>query len=298
MEENLPVPPELLDLGIRNENTTEGDQCSDEKRVDERCEDRIGSRGSNELTNASVDELVHQHDEEDSSSLVRSAGEANGVVERQEVEDGADDQVRNLRNDEASREWEPVVHFALLFARLVDVATLEEERLKLSDDTGCDEDEVEDGEENFLLFGHAVADHPESKTVEEGGTNVKSDLVVDVVNIAVQRHVHSPCDETHLLHHRGGELVTIVDSTRGLGSSIGDKVVKYLLLVAGFGGVKPNLVPVLALGQAAVDDINHVFRRVCLFGTGAAISSEVVLDSLSIITNVTKVDGASTLGQK
>ena len=50
--------------------------------------------------------------------------------------------------------------------KIGEITTLKEERLQLRNDTRCDEDEVEDGEEDFLLLGDGFADHPEGEAVE------------------------------------------------------------------------------------------------------------------------------------
>ncbi len=63
------------------------------------------------MSNASVDELVHEHDEEGGAGFVGVGGEADGVVPADEIEDCADAEVGELGDDEAGYEGDPGVHF-------------------------------------------------------------------------------------------------------------------------------------------------------------------------------------------
>jgi hypothetical protein len=65
------------------------------------------------------------------------------VVEANEVEHRAEDQVRKFRDDKASHECNPRVHAGLLLASVVDVTAFNEKGLELSNGTGGNEDEVE-----------------------------------------------------------------------------------------------------------------------------------------------------------
>lgn len=69
------------------------------------------------------------------------------------------------------------------FASLVDITTVDEQGLKLGDDAGRDEDEIEDGEEAELEVGNGITDLPEGETCEEGGEGVQGEFVVDIIGI-------------------------------------------------------------------------------------------------------------------
>jgi hypothetical protein len=135
-DENLhsPVTPKGLDLTVWNQNSTKRNQCTDDERVDERSEHSIRCVCSHELTNSGVDELVDQHDEEYRAGRGWLGREADSEVETDKVEDCADNEVGDFRDDQTSDESLPVVHLALLLSGLVNVTTFDEEWLKLGND--------------------------------------------------------------------------------------------------------------------------------------------------------------------
>lgn len=69
-----------------------------------------------------------------------------GVVPADKVENRTDAEIRELGDNQSGDEGNPGVHLRLLLASIVDITALDEERLKLVDDTGSDEDKVEDRE--------------------------------------------------------------------------------------------------------------------------------------------------------
>lgn len=77
-----PISPEWLDLSIWDENPAERDESSDDYRVGERGEDGVGGVGGDELANAGVDELVHEHYEEGCAGFVGIGWEADGIIPR------------------------------------------------------------------------------------------------------------------------------------------------------------------------------------------------------------------------
>jgi hypothetical protein len=88
-----PVPPKRLDLRVRDQNTAERDQSADDKRVSESGEYSVGSICSDELPDTSVDELVHEHDEESCAGFVRIVRETNSVVPADEVENSTESEI-------------------------------------------------------------------------------------------------------------------------------------------------------------------------------------------------------------
>lgn len=57
---SVPVAPELLDLAVWHQDTTEGDEGSEDDGVGEGGEDGVGGVGGDHLADARVDELVDQ----------------------------------------------------------------------------------------------------------------------------------------------------------------------------------------------------------------------------------------------
>jgi len=220
-----PVSPESLNLLIGHQDTAEGDEGTDDERVGEGGSDGVGRIGGNELTDRSVDKLIHEHDEKGRAGTVRVRGEADSVIPAHKVEHGADAEVRDLRHDQARDERNPRVHLGLSLARLENVAALDEQGLQLGDDAGSHKDEVEDGEQTQLEIADRVANHPEREAVEECRTNVQSKLVVDVVGVAENCHVCTVADNLDLLPQRHGKLVSVVDSSGRTGGSILDNPV-------------------------------------------------------------------------
>lgn len=164
-----PESPEDIELLVWDEDTTEEYQDTDDEGVHEGGEGRVRRVGGDELTNTGVDQLVDQHDEESGSRSVRVVGESpHGPVPAGEVENGADTEVGEFRDDETGDEGDPGIHLGLLFASVVDIAALDEQRLELVDDTGGDEDEVEDREHFQIQRGYTGTGAPEGETVEQG----------------------------------------------------------------------------------------------------------------------------------
>ena len=190
-------------------------------------------------------------DEECAACPLGIIWQSSSPVPTHKVQHTADDQVGQLRNDQASDEWHPVVGLTLLLARLIHVATIDEDRLKLGDETGGDKQETEDREEALLEVADAVTNRPERKAVVKRQEYMQDELVVDVLGVAEQGDVHAVRDELYLLPHGRCELMAIVDSSRRFGGSIGDKSVKLLSDLLVFRRVEPDLVPVLALGKTS-----------------------------------------------
>jgi hypothetical protein len=144
-----------------------------------------------------------------------------------------------------------VVGLTLLLARLIHVATIDEDRLKLGDETGGDKQETEDREEALLEIADAVTNRPERKAVVKRQEYMQDELVVDVLGVTEQGDVHAVRDKLYLLPHGRGELMAIVDSSRRLGGGIGDKSVKLLSYLLVLWRVEPDLVPVFALRKTS-----------------------------------------------
>ena len=70
----------------------------------------------------------------------------NGVVPADEVEDRTDAEIRELGNNQSGDKGNPGIHLRLLLTSIVYITALDEEGLKLVDDTGGDEDKVKDRE--------------------------------------------------------------------------------------------------------------------------------------------------------
>lgn len=104
-------------------------------------------------------------DEECASCPLGIIWQSSSPVPTHKVQNTTDDQVGQLRNDQANDEWYPVVGLTLLLARLIYVATINEDRLKLGDETWGDKQKTEDREEALLEIADAVTDRPERKAV-------------------------------------------------------------------------------------------------------------------------------------
>ena len=70
--------------------------------------------------------------------------------------------------------------------------------LQLTDDAWCDEDELENRKHAQLQIGNAVAEIPEREAGEQPGDDVQGELVVDIVDIAVNSSGHACSDEFNL----------------------------------------------------------------------------------------------------
>lgn len=142
-----PVPPEHVELDVWDEDTAEQDKSTNNQGVHKRSKGRVGRIGGDELTNTSVNELVDQHHEECGARSVRIMRQSpNGVVPASKVENRTDAEIWELGNNQSGDEGNPRVHLRLLLAGVVDITALDKERLKLVDDTGSNEDKVEDRE--------------------------------------------------------------------------------------------------------------------------------------------------------
>ncbi len=178
-----PIAPKGGDGLVGHEDAAEEDEDGDDHGIDEGGEDGVGGVGGDELADARVDELVDEHDEEGGASFIGVGGEADGVVPADVVKDGADAEVGDFGDDEAGDKGFPGIHFAFAFTDFVNVSALDEEGLKLGNDAWSDEDEIKHGEEAELEVRNTISNHPERKTVEEGGTDMEGEFVVDVVNV-------------------------------------------------------------------------------------------------------------------
>jgi hypothetical protein len=94
-----------------------------------------------------------------------------------------------------------VIHLTLLLAGLVDIATVDEQRLELGDDTWRDEDEVENSEEILLKVCQAITNVPEGEAVQQGQKDMHRQLVVDILGIAEERNVHTMRHQLDLCPH-------------------------------------------------------------------------------------------------
>jgi hypothetical protein len=135
---NLPVSPKFRNLPIRHHGTTESHQCEKYQRIDQCSSHSIRRVCGNKLSNASIDELIHKHDEEHTAGRGSSSREANSVVETEEKLYRTHHQVRKLGYDERGHKGNPRVHFGLFLACVVDVAFLDEEGLELCCEVSSD----------------------------------------------------------------------------------------------------------------------------------------------------------------
>lgn len=124
-----PISPKLLNLTIWNEDTAEGNQSTDEERIDERGEDSVGCVCGDELAHPGVNHLVDQHDEEDCSRFIAIGREAAGIIEADEIKHRADAKIWNLGNDVTSDKGGPRIHLRFLLADFEKVPSFDEERL-------------------------------------------------------------------------------------------------------------------------------------------------------------------------
>ena len=83
-----------------------------------------------------------------------------------------DAKVWELGDYQPSHKSFPGVHLGLLLTKLVDVSSIDEERLKLIDHTRGNEDEVKNSEELQLQIRNAIADLPEREAVEQSRSDV------------------------------------------------------------------------------------------------------------------------------
>ena len=292
-----PETPEHVELIVWNQDTTEDDEGTDDQRVHKRSEGCVRRVGGDELTNTGVNELVDQHHEEGGTRSVGVMGKSpNGVVPTGEVENGTDAEVWELGNNQSSDEGNPGVHLGLLLASIVNITTLDEERLKLVDDTGGDENEVPDGEHLQIQSDDTWARTPEGETIESGGDDVKLELVVDVVGVSEKRDIHPLGDDLDLVPKRHREIITIIDCSGGLGSSVLNHSVQFRDHLALLRGVEPDLMPVLVLDSldTTSNNVNHEFSWVGLGRTDGTVLAKVFLDAARIFTDVSKVDSLST----
>lgn len=115
-----------------------------------------------------------------------------------EIESGADDEIRNLRDNLSSNKCYPVVCFRLrrvlvlclggtywvvylFLPSLEQVPILQEERLHLVDTAWRHKDEVEDCKQSQLQREGTIVNHPESETAEQSREDVKGNFVPDVI---------------------------------------------------------------------------------------------------------------------
>jgi hypothetical protein len=67
-------------------------------------------------------------DEKGTTSVLGCTGQSSGKVPAHIVHDRTNDQIRKLRHNQPCHERRPMIHFALLFSRLIHVTTLNEKR--------------------------------------------------------------------------------------------------------------------------------------------------------------------------
>lgn len=128
---NLPISPELGDLSVRHDSSTEAHQSEQHQRIDQGSSDCIWHVGGDELSNAGVNEFVHEHDEEDRTSRGSSSWKPDGIVETEEELDSTNDQIWELGHDQRDHKRYPGVHLGLLLTCVINVSFLDEERLQL-----------------------------------------------------------------------------------------------------------------------------------------------------------------------
>lgn len=141
-----------------------------------------------------------QHTDHLEIDVARDSGldwETGCKVPTGKVQRRTDDKVRNLGNSLRSDKGDPVVGFGLwcirkekkqggkqtylLLSRLKQVSVMQEIRLHLVDTSRSNKDKVEDGKESELQVESSVTDHPECEAAEEGGKDVKVDLVPHII---------------------------------------------------------------------------------------------------------------------
>lgn len=85
-------------------------------------------------------------------------------------------------------------------------------------------DEVEDCEEHFLLRSGGAANHPKRETVEQCCSDVEGDLVVNVVDVPVEGHIHALGNKSCLFDQGSGKFVPIILCARRLASRSSDDI--------------------------------------------------------------------------
>ena len=188
-----------------------------------------------------------------------------------------------------------MVCLALLLTCLVNIATLDEQRLQLGDDTRSNKDKTEDSEQSQLKVLETITNHPEGEAVQQGQQDVHEHFIVDVLSIAEQRDVHAVGDDLDLLPHGSCELMAIIDGTWWLSGGLRDDVVELFSHLLMLGRLKPNLVPVSVFRQTTGDNLDHVFGRVSLAWTRRSVAGKVRLDCACIVTNVAKINCLAAL---
>lgn len=89
-------------------------------------------------------------------------------------------QLTEMDSSRASGDGKRLTQLCLLLSGLENVSVGDELGLDLSDNSGGDEDELEDREEPVLQICVRVADHPKGEPVKKRRTNVEGELGGDV----------------------------------------------------------------------------------------------------------------------
>jgi hypothetical protein len=76
-------------------------------------------------------------------------------------------QVGEFGYNQATYKRSPIGHLALLLASLINIATVDKERLQLRNNTGCDKNEVKNSKEVLLKVCKAISNKEEVGAVEE-----------------------------------------------------------------------------------------------------------------------------------
>jgi hypothetical protein len=154
--------------------------------------------------------------------------QSSSPVPTHKVQHTTDDQVGQLRNNQASNKQHLVVGLTLLLTRLIHIATIDEDRLQLGDETGGEKQETKDHEEALLEIANTITNGPERKAVIKRQEYMQDKLIINILSIAEQGDVHVVCDKLYLLPHGRCELMAIIDSSRWFSGSINNKSVKLL----------------------------------------------------------------------
>lgn len=126
---------------------------------------------------------------------------------------------------------------------------------------------------------------------------MKGELVVDVVGVPEKRDIHPLSDDFGLLPKRHREFESIIDCSRGFGSSVRNHSVQFRDHASLLGRVEPDLMPVLILDRLDTtgNNVNHELSCVGLDRALGPVLAKVLLNTGRIITNVSKVDCLSAL---
>ena len=165
----------------------------------------------------------------------------------------------------------------------------------LTNDTKCDEDELEDGEHAQLEISDTIAELPKREAREQARDDVQHKLVVHVVDIPVNGNGHSFRHELDLGHQVCGEFLTVVMDMCILVPCFLNAVIQIRKHRVVLGRFEPDLVPVLLVRRHNID---HVFSWVYSSRTWSFVLAEVLVQGGSLLSDFAEIGCPTTSGEK